>query len=319
MNAASTKTKSNYGGLLKIFVSASLLFLVYKSVNFKTLLNNLSEISIISILYLCLLYLTGQIISIFKWRIFLKAAGINKDLMSIVRAYFFGMFINAFGGIGTVGGDLARSIALKPEKGFRAASLASVAADRIHGLATLLLLGSISIAIFRPENLGQNFIWLCSLGSVGLLILWLLGPKVLLWLIPKNNKFHLTIESACQAFPSSWDTLLAAGLISLCLHTIQIFMVFLIAKELHADIPLSYLFSTVPIVNAASSLPISTNGLGIRETMFNTFFSPLGISIEKSVAFGALWLIVVSIVSSVGGVILAPGLIFKKRHEIEKV
>lgn len=303
--------------LLKLLVSIGLLILVYSAVNFETLILDLSEVSVIALLQLCLLYMLGQIISIFKWRIFLNAAGINRDIISCLRAYFFGMFINAFGGLGTLGGDLARSIALKPGKGYRAASLASVAADRIHGLATLLLLGSVSIAIFQPENLGRNFIMLCSLGSVGLLILWLLGPKVLLSIIPEKSKFFLAAESAAQAFPRSWKKLLAAGIISLCLHTIQIFMVFLIAKELKAEIPLSYLFSTVPIVNAASSLPISTNGLGIRETMFNTFFSPLGIGVEKSVAIGALWFIVVSIVSGLGGVILAPGLVFKKIKDSE--
>ena len=304
--------KKSIKTIVRLLVSVTLLIFIYRSVNFEKLYQTLSTVSINSIIMLCSLYLIGQSVSTLKWKIFLDSAGIKSDMPSIIKAYFFGMFINAFAGLGTIGGDLARSLALKPEKGFRAASLASVIADRIHGLATLLLIGSVSIAIFRPATLDNIFIVLSAFGSVALLILWLLGPRILLKIIPE--KFFPLAESITQAFPSDYKKLLTAGLISLTMHCIQVTMVYIITKELKADIPLSYLFCTVPIVNAASSLPISTNGLGVRETLFYTFFSPLNVNIEQAVALGALWLIVVSLVSAVAGVILAPGLIFKRTN-----
>ncbi len=227
------------------------------------------------------------------------------------------MFINSLGGLGTIGGDLARSIALKPGKGNQTACLATVAADRIHGLATLLLTGSISIAVFRPEIIDNKYVLLCSIGSVGLFILWILGPKCALFLLPKNNKIYSSVLSASKAFPKDLKKLFLTGMLSLTLHSIQISMIYLIIKELRASVDLSYLFCTVPIVNVASALPISTNGLGVREAMFETFLSPLGISIEQIVAIGALWVIVVTIVSAVGGILLAPNLIFNKNGNNE--
>ncbi len=302
-----------YSGILRLSLSLILLYIIYRKVDFQTLKSTLSNISLSTFILLCLMYFIGQSISCVKWKLFLDSAKVEKNYKSIFPAYFFGMFINSFGGLGTIGGDLARSIALKPKKGLKTACLATVAADRIHGLATILLLGAVSISIFRPSNLNDKFVFLCFLGAIFLSLLWVFGPKSVLFLLPKNNKIHSTLNNASSAFPKDFKKLLYAGILSLALHSIQIFMIYIITKELNIKTDLSYLFCIVPIVNVASALPISTNGLGVREAMFASFLTPLGVSIEKIAAIGALWLIVVTVVSAIGGILLAPKLIFNKR------
>jgi hypothetical protein len=62
----------------------------------------------------------------------------------------------------------------------------------------------------------------------------------------------------------------------------------------------------VPFVNIASSLPISWNGLGVREKSYQTFFvasAPGLMTSEQAIAFGALWLLAVMTTSAIGGIV----------------
>jgi hypothetical protein len=56
-------------------------------------------------------------------------------------------------------------------------------------------------------------------------------------------------------------------------------------------------------VNIASSLPISWQGLGVREYAYNKFLVPAFLSTEQVVIFGALWLCSIMALSAIGGVV----------------
>ena len=58
-------------------------------------------------------------------------------------------------------------------------------------------------------------------------------------------------------------------------------------------------------MNIASSLPISWQGLGIRENSYIFFLTaaPAIVSKEQAVAFGALWLLAVTVSSAIGGIV----------------
>jgi uncharacterized membrane protein len=77
------------------------------------------------------------------------------------------------------------------------------------------------------------------------------------------------------------------------------------AAGVGATIPITLLFVIIPMVNIASSLPISWNGLGVRETSYMFFLStaPVVLSPEQATAFGAIWLLAVTTTSVVGGFI----------------
>jgi hypothetical protein len=82
------------------------------------------------------------------------------------------------------------------------------------------------------------------------------------------------------------------------------------ASAVHAEIPIATLFVVIPLVNIASSLPISWNGLGVRENSYMYFLTaaPALVSPEQAAAFGALWLLAVTVSSAVGGIVaLATG------------
>ena len=78
-----------------------------------------------------------------------------------------------------------------------------------------------------------------------------------------------------------------------------------ISQDLGLPLSLGYLLATVPLINVASALPISVNGIGIREVLTVFLFTPVGVSQEQAVVFGALWIVTVTLVSAVGGLLTA--------------
>jgi len=71
------------------------------------------------------------------------------------------------------------------------------------------------------------------------------------------------------------------------------------------SIPFTTLLLVIPFVNIVCSLPISWNGLGVREKAYTYFLAtaPAIVSYEQAVAFGAIWLLAVTVSSALGGIV----------------
>jgi len=313
--ASHPKKKLSKKLLVQLAVTVVLLVLVLRKLDSGKLVTVLERVSFSYMVLLAVIYLVGQLISSVKWSILLKNAGIERSYSETLRAYFLGMFVNSFG-LGTVGGDVARALALKPEQGKRAATFASVIADRIHGLGVLLSIGAVSIAIFKPAVLGPYAGPLALAGSFALLVGWFIGPKVLVMIGDRTKKFSDLARNVARAFPSKPGVFLATTSLSIIAHCCQLYMHSLMATALQVTLPLSYIFSTIPIANAASTLPISVQGLGVRESAYFFLLSPIGIEPEVCVAFGALWFLTAQGVSALGALFIAPGL-FLGREKVE--
>ena len=70
-----------------------------------------------------------------------------------------------------------------------------------------------------------------------------------------------------------------------------------------ASIPWKSLLVVIPFVNLVSTLPISWQGIGVRENAYVFFLAPAYLSREQALAFGALWLLAVTTASAVGGLL----------------
>ncbi len=287
---------------IKIGVSVVMIAHVLSTVDFSKLLGTITRVSWGWAIVVLLGYTVGQFISIYKWWLLARSGGIKVPYSSALKSYFIGMYINCFG-LGLVGGDLARGILIADGKPQKSAGLASVIADRLHGLTVLALIGSISTLCFgRLVKDPALALFLDSLGFV-LLAGWFLGPRILLAIVGPQNKYRQKAEEVTGVFPQNPARLVYISLVSVAFHFWQIVLHFLIGQALGVTIPLAILFVTIPFVNMMASLPISWNGLGVREKAYVFFMHPAILSSEQAVAMGALWLVGVTISSMIGGVV----------------
>lgn len=247
------------------------------------------------------MYSVGQLISSYKWWRIVRAAGINVSYGHTLRSYFMGVFANCFG-LGTIGGDALRGVMVGQRAGRKTLGVATVVADRLHGLAVLALIGTAGNLLFGSQIGFSNLSWFLVALGLGITTAWFVGPAFVKAVFP-NNTFGKKIAELTEAFPRRSSTLIQISLISASMHLLQIAIHYVMGLALGIEISLTLLIATIPFINILASLPISWNGLGVRETSYNFFLVPAIIQPEQAVAFGAMWLMAVTLSSAVGGVI----------------
>lgn len=289
--------------MLKILATCVLFGLaIYTAATSGPLFETFTHTPLWILLVVALGYSLGQCLSALKWWLLVRASGIEASFVSAIKAYFMGMFANCFG-LGVVGGDVARALLLGGEK--KSKALATVAADRVHGLFSLSFLGAVAgFLLWLSSDYSQNPVYLTLLICIsgGLLVMWFLGPYIVT-LIPGEHKILRKVRDLSLAFPKSPGVLIVATLLSMIFHCSQLALYFIMGLSFGVKIPLEYIAVAIPLTNIVSTLPITWNGLGVRENALSFFLVPAVISSTQSVAFGAIWLAAVMITSAIGGIL----------------
>jgi uncharacterized membrane protein YbhN (UPF0104 family) len=179
----------------------------------------------------------------------------------------------------------------------------SVLADRAIGMAVLVWIGAVSLLLFPGYHLPATILIVTYAIALGLLIGVVSLPLVSRLLPGKEHRVGKNLHLALQSYPRHWRALVNAMLISLVVHLMQGWMHVLIGHALAFEIPWSYAFIIYPLVGTFSALPVSLNGIGLREGGYLFLLTRIGVSSEKAIAFGLLWFIVVALDSLIGGLI----------------
>jgi glycosyltransferase 2 family protein len=289
--------------LIKIFISLAMLILALRLVDINELKQSLLSIPLPTLGVVVVIFFFGQLLSSYKWWLLARSGSIEVPWLLAVRAYFLGMAVNCFG-LGTVGGDLARALVLGSKSKQNPTALASVFADRVHGITVLAAIGVASMVFSGRQHIGSEYLVLLPVCIIAVVMAWYFGPSIALAVLPKGGALHRNMEQIAQVFPRDPATISYISLISLVFHLLQIGLHQVMAAGFGIQIPWPVLLVTIPVINILSSLPISWNGLGVRENGYVFFLAPLLLSREHAIAFGVMWLLATAISSAIGGLVL---------------
>ncbi len=291
--------------LIKVALSVLMIGLVLYYSDLQKLQATFRSISASTVILVVIGYTIGQLMSSVKWWTIARSGGIEASYPKALKAYFIGMFVNCFG-LGMVGGDAARGLLIAQGQPKKTEGVASVVADRIHGLTVLSIIALTTSLLLGNDRVPPHFIHVLLLMVLGFVGSWIVGPWILTHLPGiRSTKVASKLRQVAAIFPRDVRTLSIITGISVAFHALQISLHAVMANGLGIAIPLTTLFVVIPFVNIASSLPISWNGLGVREKSYIFFLTsaPALMSSEQAVAFGALWLLAVTATSAIGGII----------------
>jgi hypothetical protein len=82
--------------------------------------------------------------------------------------------------------------------------------------------------------------------------------------------------------------------------------------EIHSAFYIFLIF--IPIVNLSVAIPLTINGVGLRESVYYLLFSQIGVPVESAVTLGFLNFAVVAMTSLPGGVVYS---FYKREEEFE--
>ena len=290
--------------LIKFGFTALLVALLLWAVDFRQLQEKILSVSLPALLTAAVGYALTQIITAVRWHVLLQAAGIQCRLARAVRAVFIGMYVNAFC-FGTVGGDLARAMLVAGGKLDKGVSLATVIADRALGLGVLAAIGIVSGLAFGSLS-QQPQIAFTAVGVIVLAVVgWRFAPSLTAIASRTAPRFAETLTALGRAFPRDGRVLSRAIALAIAYHLSQIAVIGVIIGEIGGAVPWSYLLFAVPFINIISTLPLSWMGVGVRETGYVLFFSPLYLSRESALLAGMVWLLGMTVAGAVGGIVAA--------------
>lgn len=233
------------------------------------------------------LYVLGQVMSAYRWQLVAALVNIRGPFREFFAYYFVGMFTNLFIP-GLVGGDTMRAIYLGRRHDRLGEAVASVVADRGLGVIALFWLAAIAALFFNSAGLPRVIVAPAILAGAASFLLYALGPLL-------ARKVHLAPRRLRRAAGLLVPYLhrpvatLPAIALSLVLQASLAVGQWLLALGLGLDVSLSVFMLCVPIANMAASIPVTLNGLGLREGAYLVLFGIAGIGREDAIALGLLW------------------------------
>jgi hypothetical protein len=259
-----------------------------------------------------MVYLATVVLISWRWQVLLVSHRVNISFGRLVRFYFIGFFFNNFLPT-SIGGDIYRVLGAGRDSGRRAAVAASVLVERLMGMlavSTLAILAAVVVVRqqadggVRELTLGFGIAMLILTAvffhrrTFGLLesllrriSLWGLGAKL------------LRLHDALNMFKQKRSALVMVFLFSVAYQLLIVLFSYLVGRALGLDIPLRYFLLCVPFTVIISLVPVSINGLGVRESGYVFLLAKIGISSSQAVSLSLLIYGLSLLASLVGGII----------------
>jgi glycosyltransferase 2 family protein len=296
--------------LLKVAVSGGLLAYFISRVHPERFVQTFASANFSYIALALLVYLVTQVVSALRWTALARPLGIKTPLKDMLRYYLIGMFFNLFAP-GTVGGDVSRVYYLVRDEDARTKgnpattvhATMSVLMDRAIGMVVLVWLGAVGLLLFPQYAVPRTARLATLLLAVGLLVAGLLAPLARRFMPLDGHRLVVKLRLAFRSYRKQWRALVAAALLSIAVHLVQAWMHVLMGRALDLNVPFSFSLIVYPLVGTFSAIPISLNGLGLREGGYIFLLAVIGIGTEKGVAFGLLLFLVVALDSLIGGLV----------------
>lgn len=304
--------KGNF--IIKAVISALLFYYIVHDVDFGRIVESIKSADHLILVFAFFLHFIGLMLSSFRWKILLRAQKINIGIMYLFRSYLVATFFNHFLP-STIGGDSVRAYDSWKTGENKENALTVVILDRFLGLLTLLIFAIISI-IFSPDLStkipGINF-WVIVLSLGALILIWFIFSPPIRFIsnlgekdipvISKISGFINKIDNSFNKFSNKKDKIIYSILLSILLQLNVVFYYFLISESLGLGIEFIDYFLIVPLTIFITMIPISLNGIGLRENALFLFLAPFSVIKAEAVAFAWVEYGMLLVLGIIGGIV----------------
>ena len=301
--AARVKTAAKT--VITLFLLGFLLFqLDWPSIR-KTLAQAELMFLLLSLGLFCLRFLFGAL----RWRVLLRAKGQVVSILTLTKYYFVGIFFNFFFPT-VVGGDLVRGYYLHSQGVSKKATASSIIVERTLGVFSLVFFSCLSLAasfrLLTDTPIATVIVMATLLCAGAFFLLFYSGAEDLVRCIsPKAllNTAELSIKllQDIRDYRQAPQVLFYGFLLSLVFQGIGVYATFLVGVSLGSSTTLVAFFTLLPIVWLISMIPVSLNGLGVREGAFVYLFALVGMQNKMAMAISLVFILQGLIQGMIGG------------------
>jgi glycosyltransferase 2 family protein len=261
-----------------------------------------------------LLILLGMFISTIKWQLLLKSINYHEPFWQLFRYYYIGAFFNIFLP-SVIGGDAVRATLLRKDSSLILRNAVSIFVERFLGFIVLLTIASVSFLLNYHLFAGTiaEAIMLVVIAVNFLLILLFFCPKLIkilskpVYYILSFSRFTSLlrlvnqIAEALGKIRNNKKNIFFAVLLSLAFQLVVIICYVVVLFALGVDINPLYIFTLYPIVMVIVMLPISINGIGLREWASIFIYGLVGVNRKDILALSLAVYLLLVVNSFIGG------------------
>lgn len=290
------KTKKIVLGLIKLLVTAGLLYWVFSQAHWGDYVDAsgkaqpgiataLAEMDKALLAAACGCYLVMLLILGARFWFLLKIQDIRISLWEAMRLTFLGyLYSNAIPG--TIGGDVIKAWYVAKHTPRKAAVIVSIFVDRMMGMTELTLLAGIMVLVVMVGQLPYR-----NLPQAQFVVLVLVGILIGGFLFVLSSRFrrmlHLdaiyrrwsfahhidAMGEAAKLYRHRIGALAKAILVTFGAHVIWILGISLIGRSLHVDTPFHSYFLNTPLIYILSAGIPTPGGVGGVEALYKVAFS----------------------------------------------
>lgn len=305
--------------IIKGCISAGLLIYLFWRIDSKEFIRTFFNIPPFLFVFSGLLYMGCQYLSSYRWQVLLRAHDVSVPVNRLFSFYLVGMFFNNFLPT-SVGGDVVKGLDLYRHSGRGKESITTVFLERYTGLVAIIVIGLMALAIgyaYFPDPVVAILLSGIAVSFVGGTLLVANRSVKSLFLtmlqrfhVPKAEKAISALYETFGRYKSQKRILLNAIVLSFIVQFLNILIYILLADGLGINVSWGYFFLFFPIITVISMLPLSFNGLGMREGMLVYLLAKIEVSPAQALSLSLSWFFIVTCISLLGG------LIFITRKEV---
>jgi uncharacterized protein (TIRG00374 family) len=247
-------------------------------------------------------------VMILRWVLLLRASGNDISTKEATRLFLVSSFIGSFLPAG-IGADAARAYGLARENTTGSEAVASVAVDRLLGVASLVLMAIIGVIAWTPEDPGD---WRIAAAIVAALIACIAVFWANDWLrliIPTHRhegfvaRRLLRLTDAVGRYRHRRGVLVHVLAWSIVVQLLRISQAYVLALGLGMTVPFTYFLLFMPLGLLMLLLPISISGFGLPQAMIVWLLQPMGVPDIQSLALSTL-IVLTGLAGNLPGLIL---------------
>lgn len=290
---------------LRIGLSTVVVVLLMQKLSWASLGKLFSEMHVGLTVAAFILIQIAQSFSSWRWQLIAQPLGFTERYARYRTLYYIGSFFNLFLPT-SIGGDAVRAWMLAPGKRRRTAAFGSVIADRVAGVTAMLIMAC--LATLSPLGELPWYVpvlpWIILAGLLSTLVL-----------LPRLTSYSAKVAALLQGFgweQGRWNTWWKALGISFIVQGLATWQVIFLGLALELTVPWYAYLVVVPLVTLLTMLPLSLNGIGVREGGLMLLLAAYGVTREQAIGLGMAWFALSVGIGLIGGVFY----LFSSRHTV---
>lgn len=294
--------------LVRIILVLALFAWLVSRIELAPLLAELRQLNLQYVYLIPLVWAVSFALASLRWKLLLDKLSEGISLTSIALLNLIGAFYSSFIP-GNISGDVIKGLYLSRAHIRRLDAISAALADRALGFAVTIWLGLLALLLTAEVRQVIGV----SQAVVGMLLaLSLVAPVLFLALLPRLGWLRERLPSLLKRvfdvaviYARHPRTLLVSGIISGFYFLGWVVILWLIGLAVRLEgISIVSMAFALAIVNLTQVIPISVNGLGVREGAMLVLLPIFGVTNEKAVVFSLFIATLGWCVAFIGGLVV---------------